>query len=1278
MGIVFAAFDRERGQEVALKVLRLLDADGILLIKREFRSLAEVSHPNLVSLYELVSAGRDWFFTMEFVEGLDFRSWVWRHTGAHPAQPPTPRASRLAADEIRTPAQAPTLSAQEDLAGVPATPPPVRNEAMAKTHDLWRGVGAHAAGNVARLRTVLRQLAQGIDCIHAAGKVHCDIKPTNVLVTPEGRLVLLDFGLVRPGVGPASADRGPIGMSGTPEYMSPEQALGEPCTPASDWYAVGAMLYEVLVGRLPFSGDMGTLLFRKTSSDPPDARAMVPEEVRDLADLSMRLLAREPDQRPATAEVLRALGTIERRGLIASSMTSEENGNFVGRVAQLDTLHDALRDSHRADRTVVMLVRGRSGIGKSALCRRFLDEVRRSHADAVTLAARCYERESVPHKALDGVVDALVDELAGWDAPARRAVLPDEHEALVRLFPALRRLWQGHPADHAPADAGVVEPRALLRRALTGLRRLLVGIAKRRKLVVHVDDLQWGDLAGAQMLADLISHTGDLPSLWILSYRKEDEDGSEAVDAVKSALDKGDSDVRRIDVEPLAREDCRALVVRLLGRHGPEARQRAEVIAQEAEGSPIFASELVRFELGQTGARALDPNQPTTLEQLLRARVLSLPEPARRLLARVAVAGRPVRQRVLRRAVKESAAIFTLRNANLVRASGVGDDDTVETYHDRIRELIISVLSPTEMRQSHADLADALTMEMNEGFFSPSDLEAIAYHSLSANDAGLALEYSLRAARQARGLFASRDAVRHFETALSLMRSLAGPNASHAAIVSSQLHEVEIEAAETCRQAGFYERAIELLTSALAATIDDQRRAEIYVRRGHVYQEKSDTQAAIRDLETALALCGRPSPRSHWRLVVSSVVEIVRYAVSQRFASLTSTRRDDLPEAFAIEHQADVLFLLMRIYYFVDRNKLLWSGFTAMNLAQRSHRQITQSLAGGYFGVLLLGVGLSRRAALHCERALRRAVSCGSRMAEGTALGRLGTVALFENELDSATEILHRSVATLRDASETWELLTSQMLEATSCFLAGRLASAERHWSEMAVLARDVGGTMHLAWALAWLPYVRHLRGAITTAEAVRELENARALSGTVGDVANQIAAMGHLTTVWIGEGNGRSAARAALRLYRALSRYGVQVPFLHIGHADAAEAALLALRTFPHGKRTRALSHVLRRSLRQMAKVARSYPYLRAPMLRVEALAAAQFGKTARARKLIARAIALLEQSPNRLWLSAACRDGATILTERRDELLRRARQLDDETGLRFSGSDGWAAACA
>jgi serine/threonine protein kinase len=104
--------------------------------------------------------------------------------------------------------------------------------------------------------------------LHVSGKLHRDLKPSNVLVTGEGRVVLLDFGLV------SDVETQRVDLThdqaavGTPAYMSPEQAADQPLTEASDWYAVGVMLYEALTGRRPFDGSAEQMMRRKQRETP--------------------------------------------------------------------------------------------------------------------------------------------------------------------------------------------------------------------------------------------------------------------------------------------------------------------------------------------------------------------------------------------------------------------------------------------------------------------------------------------------------------------------------------------------------------------------------------------------------------------------------------------------------------------------------------------------------------------------------------------------------------------------------------------------------------------------------------------------------------------------------------------------------------------------------------------------------------------------------------------------------------------------------------------------
>src|SRR5690349_20844751 len=208
-GVVYRVFDNERRQSVALKILSNDAADSLYRFKREFRALAGVRHPNLVSFYELISDGERWYLLMELVEGVEFLEYV--RSGVAPDSP------------------------------LPFDPE--------------------------RLAAATRQLAEGIAALHAESILHRDIKPSNVMVTAEGQVKILDFGLATD-LAPQGVAAS-LSSLGTPTYVSPEQVLAATATtPASDWYSVGVMLFEALTGRPPFTGKVLEIVLKKQTADP--------------------------------------------------------------------------------------------------------------------------------------------------------------------------------------------------------------------------------------------------------------------------------------------------------------------------------------------------------------------------------------------------------------------------------------------------------------------------------------------------------------------------------------------------------------------------------------------------------------------------------------------------------------------------------------------------------------------------------------------------------------------------------------------------------------------------------------------------------------------------------------------------------------------------------------------------------------------------------------------------------------------------------------------------
>lgn len=881
MGTVYRARDRERDVRLALKLLRYLEPDAIYRFKQEFRALADVSHPNLVSLYELIAADRDtWILTMELIDGADFLDHV-RGPDADEIPAFGEPSSQAPGQAPASPAGSQVTTAVADLDGIQAallaargaTPMPVP---MARAAPLWHD------DQIARLRAALRQLAEAVAALHHAGVLHRDLKPSNVLVTGEGRVVVLDFGIVLPLQGAENARESRLHLAGTPPYMAPEQGTGVPLTAASDWYSVGIMLYEALTGRIPYSGELDDMLHQKRCFDPPPPMLYGDAVPADLDALCMDLLARAPDRRPSGDEVLARLGGARTSApTLATARSSAEL--LVGRARQLAVLENTFAHSARGQLGAV-LIRGRSGVGKTTLVQRFVADVENAGA-AMVLSGRCHEREQVPFKALDSLMDALTRQLLDKPASAVASLLPPRIEVLARMFPVLRQIEVVARADAARARGGEASsPRERRRLAVEVLRALFTRLTIRRPLVLTVDDVQWGDTDSAGLLADALVPAADLPVLLIFVCRTDTGDMGEFLDALSTVRltrrttgrgrQPGSMVVgwpgRWIDLplDQLATADARSLAAMLLGRAGLGAGH-ADVIARESGGNPLFVHELVRYLREHESARR-DGTLAVTLEQVLRQRLAELPAPARALLDVVAVASRPLDEDMAFRAAglawEDQSALAYLRSAYLVRTYRVNGRDRIEAFHDRIRELVLAELDGqaapagdqlAPLAACHRKLAECLEAA------GEADAEVLAWHHECAGARDRAAMYTRRAAERAARALAMDRAAALFERVLRL-----------GAWSGTERRQLHIHHGEALLHAGRgAEAAAAYLRAAEGADTDEAlklrgRAAEHLLRSGHI----DDGLDILRQVLAALGLrlpksrAGMLGQLLHWRL----------------------------------------------------------------------------------------------------------------------------------------------------------------------------------------------------------------------------------------------------------------------------------------------------------------------------------------------------------------------------------------------------------------------------
>ena len=539
------------------------------------------------------------------------------------------------------------------------------------------------------------------------------------------------------------------------------------------------MIYEALTGCRPITGSFIEVLQKKQIEDPIPAGELVPGLPEDLALLAERLLRRDPAKRPRGEAVLNLLGERSPSTLASHRSTSGGGAPFIGREEHLATLVEGF-ELTRDGRAVLTFVHGSSGMGKTALIHQFVRQVRHQNEQTVILQGRCFERESVPYKALDSLIDALSRYLISLPKGEVEALLPGNVQALGRLFPALRRLQAIIRAQRKVLD--IPDGRELKRQARRALRELFTNLTQRRPVVLYIDDLQWGDRDSADLLSELLHPPDPPPLLLIGCYRSEEQESPLLERLLHSELIREGAVVRQLPVQELTREQAVELALQLLGDRSAAAVAVAETSARESRGSPYFVAEMVRYARYHSHAEepldgTASPREGTgghsdvdgatmTLERLILTRLEQLTPESQRLLELVAVAGQPIELQAALQAGELGAmaqpAVAALRAASLIRLRRSRTYDEIECYHDRIREAVVKVLDRASRGRDHGSLALALEATAR------ADPETLAFHFHEAGEYEREAHFVIAAAEQAVEALAFDRAARLYRNALKL------------------------------------------------------------------------------------------------------------------------------------------------------------------------------------------------------------------------------------------------------------------------------------------------------------------------------------------------------------------------------------------------------------------------------------------------------------------------------------------------------------------------------
>lgn len=624
MGVVHRVFDRLTQKTVALKQVEMPTSSlqfgtrGLYQKERhalthEFRTLAGLRHPNIVSVLDYGFDDSTPFFTMELIEN---------------AQTLTSYGKNLDYEE--------------------------------------------------KIRLLIEVL-QALSYLHRHHIIHRDLKPDNILVTAEGSVKVMDFGLAADHS--MAADKK---LAGTVTYMAPERLRGQIASIESDLFAVGIIGYELFVGKYPFSRAGFSILAADIMSTTPDTSAL---EGR-LGTVLDRLLAKDPEDRYHSAQtVIKALCDATTRTLPAESQSIRESflqaAPFIGREAELQQLERALHDTLDG-RGSAYLIGGESGVGKS----RLLDELA-VHAmveGALVVRGQGVEGGGLPYQLWRDVLPRLLLNIELTELEA--SILKD-------LVPNIGNLL-GRNVNNAPELKGT--------NYLQRLMFIIVDVLRQQAqtVVLLLEDLQW-TVESVVILNHLLNFVQDNSWFIVGSYRDD-----ETPDLHEQLANTQHINLKRLNDEHIA-EMSRAM----LGEAGTQAPM-LELLKRETEGNAFFMVEVVRAlaeeagRLANIGTMTLPDNVfAGGMMAVLKRRLDQIPQSHHHILRYAAVIGRRINEILLNQLLPNTDIKSWLYLAEGAAVLHIRANDW-QFAHDKLREAVLQVLSKDEKSQLHGKVAEAI------------------------------------------------------------------------------------------------------------------------------------------------------------------------------------------------------------------------------------------------------------------------------------------------------------------------------------------------------------------------------------------------------------------------------------------------------------------------------------------------------------------------------------------------------------------------------------------
>ncbi|WP_145177499.1 ATP-binding protein [Rubripirellula lacrimiformis] len=877
-----------------------------------------------------------------------------------------------------------------------------------------------------------RDLLDGLDHIHRIGCIHRDIRPSNIIVRPDGRSVLCGY---VPLWCPELFGKDDLLARECASYTSPELSgiIDHDICESSDLYSVGYVLYAALTGETAFDGDVSEILYQHMTADPDASR--YPDDTPDaVIQLIDKLICKEPRDRYQSARAAlhdvdaisqALLGDVSFDDFVVGAADQRSviiDPAFVGRDAQVKVLEQTLEDVV-VGKSQKILMTSESGMGKT----RLLNEVARvaSRKRFLVLRGRATEHAAQqPAAVWLQAIDQLVKHLANDPLLLARTMdrMEDYRQEVATAMPQLAKSFGWNISTLSGPDV------LGQGRVVSAFRSLFTGLGTAdRSLMITLDDCQWMDDQSFRILIALCEAPSE--HCFLFAVARPDE-------GISNKLQSEVEVSQKLSLGPLTPHAVKQLAESMAGQLPDVA---IEVVQRFAEGSPFMAAAVLRGLVESDALRSVDKVWQVDHDQLssfqtadgagdiLVDRLSRLPDDARNILAVAAVIGREFSLDIAADLVGISVADAhnAIHPARMQRLVWSRPDRVLSFVHDKIREAILEELSTATIKTAHGQIGRYL--EANE----PHEFFRLAYHYDAADMHQQALPNAIHAAKIARNSFSLVSAQEQLQIAV---RALHHSTGEHQLFIEMMMSEVLLLQGE-------YDTAEEWLDRADKSVDSSKDQARVLLRRGELWFKRGNKDQAVECFEASLRQLQQPVCSTPIQLGWNLAIEGGRQLRNSLFPSLCGKRQIDPSEQ---DQMSLSLYSQIAHAYWYTRNKYftLWAHLRGMNAAEEYHP--TRFLAQTYseHAPVMTLVRWEKRGIQYASRSLEIRKSLGDVWGQGQSRNFLSILLYSFSRYEACIDQARQAVDVLERTGDYWEVHIARYQLAASLYRMGKFDEA--------------------------------------------------------------------------------------------------------------------------------------------------------------------------------------------------------------------------------------------